>query len=247
MAVRALLLGVLIVASPTAAAAQVQILPERPPERVATDTAWYKAGEPVIYRGSAFYPAGSQVFFDGLLMKLAGEYRGVPLYIDPTIEPGSIVYVPVGNGMLQPYEKVRAGDLAATSGSRTPQFPVAAATPVPQPMDPVGTSGNVGAVTVPPVAVGTTGVTPRAAAAPRRAPSRPRSETIAPARGPRNSGIWVDWNGASWRASGTAVRVGSQFVPIGTYDGRVVYRGPGGDRTIWIETAQGLAVPWTRR
>jgi hypothetical protein len=249
MPVRALLLGVVMSMVPAAAEAQMQIRPERPPERVAGDTAWYKAGEPVVYRGSLFYPAGSQIFFDGSLLVLAGEYRGIPLYVDPTLEPGSLVYVPIGGGLMQPYEKPRVGDLAATSGSRMPTFPPATSTAIEVTAEAVGTAGSQ----PPPPPIGDTvaaNAAPRSATAARRAPARSRAETIAPNRAPRNSGIWIQWNGAQWTmssAQGAAVRVGPQFVPIGTYDGRTVYRGPGGDGTIWIETVQGLAVPWHRR
>src|SRR5688572_33397323 len=56
-------------------------------------------------------------------MVRVGHYNGVPLYADTTLEPHSIVFVPVGRGQMQPYERLRAGDLAGTSGSRLPSFP----------------------------------------------------------------------------------------------------------------------------
>src|SRR5688500_5344714 len=196
MRFRALLMAA-VVAAPVAAQAQIVIRPEREPARVAADEAWYRAGDPVTWRGELFYPAGAQVFFNATLMVLAGEYRGVPLYVDPTIETGSIVYVPIGSRLMQAYERLRAGDPAGTSGSRPPPFP------------------------------------PEIASAAGQA-----SEAA------RGRGMWLQWNGQAWRASGAAVRVGPQFVAIGTLNGRTVYRGPDGEGTIWVETAQGLASPW---
>jgi hypothetical protein len=232
------LLAAAVLSVPALVQAQVVIRPEREPVRVAGDEAWYRAGEPVTYRGELFYPAGAQVFFNATVMVMAGQYRGVPLYADPTIETGSIVYVPIGGGLMQPYERLRAGDLAGTSGSRAPSFPPETASALGQESVAVGTAG----VLPPAPPVGAAAST--AAAAPVIAPSR--VVTIAPSGSSAGSGIWVRWDGAAWRASGAAVRVGPQFVPIGTFNGRTVYRGPQGDGTIWIETSQGLAAPWRR-
>ena len=78
---------------------------------------------------------------------------------------------------------------------------------------------------------------------PNRVIEPSRVVTIAPSAS-RGRGMWLQWNGQAWRASGAAVRVGPQFVAIGTLNGRTVFRGPDGDGTIWVETAQGLASPW---
>jgi hypothetical protein len=238
MAFRALLAAVALVASSSLTVAQTVIRPEPAPARVAANEAWYRAGQPVIYRGDAFYPAGAQVFFNGNVMVMVGEFRGVPIYADPTIETGSIVYVPVGGGVMQPYEKLRAGELAGTSGSRTPSFPPAPATSLEITPQAVGTTGTVAAA--PPVTA-----LPSSTLV-GRTPAPGRVVTIAPNTSPRGRGIWIAWNGEQWRPIGSAVRVGAQLVPIGTYNGHNVYRGAA-DGTIWIETAQGLATPWRRR
>src|SRR5947208_1010689 len=54
-----------------------------------------------------------------------GDFLGIPLYARTTIEPYSVVFVPIGGGMLQPYERRREGELAGTVGSSAPSFPVA--------------------------------------------------------------------------------------------------------------------------
>lgn len=240
MQFKALLLAVVMSAPPAAAAAQVVIRPEREPARVAGQQSWYRAGEPVMYRGELYYPAGAQVFFNPTVMVLAGEYRGVPLYVDPTVETGSVVLLPIGNGQMQPYERLRTGDLAGTSGSRSPSFPPETASALRADTVAVGTTGLV--PPAPPV-----GDTPPTTAVARgAAPAAAVTTTIAPAGTSRGRGIWIDWQGQSWRAAGGAVRVGPQLVPIGTLNGRTVYRGAEGAGTIWIETAQGLASPWRR-
>lgn len=235
MRCKALLAAAFLAATTLSATAQVVIRPEREPARVAGREAWYLAGEPVMFRGELFYPAGAQVFFNASVMVLAAEFRGVPVYVDPTVETGSIVYVPIGAGLMQPYERLRAGELAGTSGSRMPSFPPETPSPLEQGSVAVGTSGVAPA---PPI-----GDAPAPAATIGRAAPVSRVTTIAP-RSSRGSGIWITWNGQAWRASGAAVRVGPQFVPIGSISGRTIYRGPQGDGTIWIESAQGLATPW---
>jgi hypothetical protein len=237
MPFRALLLAAVLGAVPAISSAQAVIRPERQPARVAGQEAWYRAGEPILFRGDLFYPAGAQVFFNATVMVLAGEYRGVPLYVDPTVETDSLVYLPIGNGLMQPYERPRAGDLAGTSGSRTPSFPPETPSSVAPAAVPIGTTGLM--PPAPPV-----GDSALAAAAARTTPA-PRTITIAPQGAARGRGIWIDWNGQSWRAAGGSVRIGPQFVAIGSLNGRTVYRGPD-ERTIWIETVQGLASPWRR-
>src|SRR5688572_21192025 len=102
--------------------AQVNSRPTEPPIVSAENDAWYRRGEPVVVSGEFYYAAGPIVFFNGDVMVRTAHYNGVPLYADTTLEPHSIVFVPVGRGMMQPYERVRAGDLAGTSGSRPPSF-----------------------------------------------------------------------------------------------------------------------------
>ncbi len=228
---------------PSAVTAQVAMRSEPAPARVAGDTDWYRAGEPVLHRGELFYPGGAQTFFQKDVMVLVGEFRGVPLYADPTLETGSIVYVPVEGALMQSYEKLRAGELAGTSGSRMPSYPATTSTELMVVPQAVAASGT----RVPPEPIGD--LAPAAetalAEAPPAAPAR--AEVIAPDRpgATRGTGIWIEWNGAAWNAAGPAVRVGPQMKRIGTYNGRALFSGPDA-RMIWIETAQGMATPWSR-
>ena len=235
MTIRALLVAAALTL-PQAAAGQTVMRAETPPAVVAGDADWYRAGEPVLHRGELYYPGGAQTFFDGNRMVLVGEFRGVPLYADPTIETGSMIYVPVSGKLLQPYERLRAGELAGTSGSRTPSYPPVTPSPIVQEDDvPVAT---LGIRTSPPQRDAEGRVLP---------PAEPVGvETIAPASAVRGRGIWIEWDGTAWSAAGAAVRIGPQFTAIGSFNGRTVYRGPDDPGTIWIETAQGLATPWKR-
>src|SRR6266566_351164 len=119
-----LLLTSMLMAVPVVA--QIQIRPTDAPIVTASNESWYINREPIQFAGDLYYPAGAAVFFDGNAMVRSGHYNGVPLYTDTTLEPYSVVYVPIERGVMQPYERLRQGSLAGTTASRAPSFPVKA-------------------------------------------------------------------------------------------------------------------------
>ena len=198
---------------------------------------WPTSGDPVPYNGASHYPAGPRVFFDGNVMAQIGTFRGVPIYADTTLEPNSIVYVPVSGGQLRPYERRRAGELAGTTGSRAPEFPVASPIapaeelPPSEALRPVGTMGTV--VTAPAVVV----ARPR----PTRIESVPRPDA--------NKGIWIEFNGARWYHDGEAVLYSPErFAASGEYHGFPVYVDSDGkaDRIYVTAVRGGPLVPYKK-
>ena len=107
---------VVAVSAANPAAAQSVLRPTPQPIVTAENEPWYLSGEPITYAGNLYYPAGAQVFFNPNEMVRSGFHMGVPLYTRTTIEPFSVVYVPLAGGRMQPYERPRAGELAGTSG-----------------------------------------------------------------------------------------------------------------------------------
>src|SRR5688500_13015770 len=77
--------------------------PTAAPVVTAEAESWYVDREPIIFAGNLYYPAGAQVFFNPNEMVRSGFYFGVPLYTRTTIEPYSLVYVPVAGGRMQAY------------------------------------------------------------------------------------------------------------------------------------------------
>jgi len=239
---------VLIVTVTVDAAAQVQSRPTDPPLVTAASESWYRLREPIQFAGEFYYPAGAQVFFNGNTMVRTGHYNGVPLYADTTVEPFSVVLVPVTGGLLQPYERRRRGDLAGTTGSRAPSFPVqvvpdatslpmAAAPPTAPPL-PLGAIGvytpeartSVPAVTVQEVAI-TTGIA--AARGPMTTARRPEN----------NDGIWIRFRGERWVHAGPGVPLtGGDFVQVGEYAGEPVYGRPDSRDVIYVRTQDGTGV-----
>jgi hypothetical protein len=228
-----LMLVALAMLAAAPAAAQVQSRPTDPPLVTASNESWYQLREPVQFAGELYYPAGAQIFFNGNTMVRVGHYNGVPLYADATVEPYSVVLVPVTRGQMQPYERPRRGDLAGTTGSGAPAFPVAvvpqatpsAPTPRAAAVSPTSPPAPPGAISVftperPAPArdvVGTTGIiaTPRG----------PTGSPLVTLRRPEgNAGIWIPFGGERWVAAGAAVPLtATTFVRVGEYRGFPVY------------------------
>jgi hypothetical protein len=243
---RRVIIALALAAIATPALAQVHSRPTDPPIVTAENESWYRAGEPLQFAGDLYYPAGSVVFFNGNTMVRTGHYNGVPLYAETTVEPYSLVFVPVGRGLLQPYERPRRGELAGTTASRAPAFPVAgvtsggratmlqapaAPTDLPRPI------GAVGAYTLEPGTVTAGGVTGQ---------DQPIVTLLTPEN---NDGIWVLFSGAKWLSSGPAVPLrAGDFQLIGDYAGFPVFARTGvTDPVIYIPTRAGLVAPYRRK
>jgi hypothetical protein len=249
-----LLLLAFLAATPVVA--QVQSRPTDAPIVTGDTESWYVAREPIQFAGDLYYPAGAAIFFDGNKMVRSGHYNGVPLYSDTTIEPYSVVYVPVSRGLMQPYERLRDGALAGTTGSRAPSFPVsvrarsavmpsAAGAPSALPV-PIGAisaytaeraTGSAG-ISVP-VAVDTPGLV--------SAPIRPIRTTLTTLIRPQsNDGLWVQYLGEKWVSAGSAVALtASGFREVGSYSGFPVFARQGtSDQVIYLPTRAGLVAPY---
>ena len=247
------LFAILLAAAP--AAAQVQMRPTDPPLVTAANDSWYILGEPVQFAGELYFRAGATVFFNGNTMVRVGHYNGVPLYADTTVEPFSVVLVPVSRGVMQPYERPRRGELAGTSGSRTPSFPTE--------LRPGATSVAMAptAPTAPPLPVGAISVYTPAAPGPVAVPQRevagttgilvaPReADTIATVRRPEsNEGIWIRFLGLRWVSAGPSVSAIGNFARVGEYDGLPVFRrGDIDEPVIYLPTAAGRFAPYRAR
>jgi hypothetical protein len=235
---------------------QILYRPTAPPSVDAAAAPWRMSGEPIFYAGSYYYPTGPSVFFDGKVMSQVGEYRGVPFYADVTLEPYSIVFVPIGRSLMKPYERPRRGDLAGTVGSRTPSWPVEvpsgapaqarrspgtqapvapgspAVTPSAITPQPIATSGLLQCVPCAPVGTTTSAAPP--AATPTIA------QTIPPPS--RNDGITVTFDSRRWFSSGPSVSYSpDRFVQVGDLGGFPVYRQQSGSSpgTIYVTVVPG--------
>src|SRR3982751_4444535 len=107
----------------SSAFAQATWQPTPPPLVSAENTSWFQAGEPILWNGDFYFPAGALQGFNQYQMVRGGSYRGIPLYTDATFEPYSVVFLPISGARMQPYERRRSGDLAGTTGSRAPSLP----------------------------------------------------------------------------------------------------------------------------
>jgi hypothetical protein len=250
-----LLLTSLLVTAP--ARARVQSRPTDAPIVTADNESWYINREPIQFAGDLYYPAGAAVFFNGNTMVRSGHYNGVPLYTDTTLEPFSVVYVPVQRGIMQPYERRRQGSLAGTTASRAPSFPVSATsstTPLPQaptaPTAPPTTIGAIGVYTPErsvasapePSTVGISGLI--TVAAPTSTQNRLLMTTIS--RPTTNDGVWLRYLGEKWVSAGSAVPLTpAGFRVVGNYEGFPVFaRRDTSEQIIYVPTREGLAAPY---
>lgn len=264
--------AVLLLLAAVPVAAQIQSRPTDPPIVTAVNESWYQLREPIQFAGDLYYPAGPTVFFSGNIMVRTGHYNGVPLYADTTLEPYSVVLVPVSRGLMQPYERLRRGDLAGTTASRAPSFPVrtGAERPLLQaPSAPTGAPRSTGAIGVASdeTVVGTAGGTLRndATLARPAAPSDDTSERpvgtvgrisasgtnvgrgvpLVTFRRPEgNDGVWVQFAGEKWVSAGTAVPMEAEFRKVGEHAGFPVFAREDREGTIYLPTRPGLLAPY---
>lgn len=227
----------LVAMVPTNGNAQAYSLPTPAPQVTAASADWQIRGEPVFYAGNFYYPTGPNVFFDGNAMIRVGVYRGVPLYVDATVDPYGVVYLPIGGTALRPYERLREGELTGTVGNRTPSFPIG------RDAELSVASAGPGLLTPPtevtldpniwrepgrrPVATaGSAAPSPSSTdeAAPAELMPRPtKMESIPPPR--LNNGVWLEFEGTRYYSAGAAVTYSpDRFAVIGDHRGFPVYR-----------------------
>ena len=253
----------LLVSAP--AYAQVTWQPSTPPLVTAENTTWFQAGEPVLWNGDYYHSGGAAQGFNPYQMVRSGSFRGIPLYTDATLEPYSIVFVPLNGGRMQPYERRRTGALAGTTGSRAPSLPTT-----------IGAEG-LGTISVqqaqgPPDFARAYEIAPtdESLPVPVRVSDAP---SVAPAAGPATVGtagavaaapagpvttvlpptglnaIWIEFDGQRWFADGKSIAYdASKLSEIGSYRGWTVYALKGdAARTIYIPAIPGRLAPYTRR
>ncbi len=256
---------------PTIGNAQVYQFRSPAPEVTAAGAAWQVNSVPIVVDGLVYYPTRGFRMFDGQVMAQVALFEGVPIYADTTIEPGSVVYVPVGRDRMREYERRRSGELAGTTGSRVPTFPVESPSDQALRSERVGSVGTTGAIEPAPAlggadaaatlepayassSLGTAGRVDRRpasslpSASDRNLPRRTSIESIPSPE--TTNGVWLEFDGARWYSAGEAVSfTPDRFEPAGTYRGFPVYREKGVNANrIWVAVVQdGPLAPYVRR
>ena len=266
---RTILVTCLLALAASPAAAQMISRPTDAPTVSAVGQSWYELREPILYAGEAYYPAGAAVFFNGNQMVRTGHYNGVPLYADATRDPYSVVYVPIGGGQLKPYERLRRGDLAGSTGSTLPSFPITLRPDSPiQPMAaaaPTNLPYSVGAVSAftpevtPPLVFIPAVATAPACSCDQAAPAVVPATAVVPplpvdrvavlsARRPdNNDGVWVRYEGATWVSTGVAEPRTTAFTQVGEHAGFAVFRKQDGGDVIYLQSRDGVLAPYRRK
>ena len=195
--------------------------PTPPPTVTAESEPWFAARAPLLFGGTLYYPAGPQVHFNQNEMVRTGYFGAIPVYVRTTIEPGSVIFVPLSGGLMQPYERRRSSELPGTEGSERRAAPAFDSSPT--------TFADAVQNPPPPRAVGTSGMI--------------RKDPLASAARPVGlNGVFVTFDNQRWFSSGEAVpfEVGT-FRPIGSLGGFAVYSHPAHPGTIYIPVAKEAA------
>src|SRR5262245_56533464 len=208
----------LVASLPILGRAQVYQFQSPPPTVPAAAADWQINSEPILVNSLVYYPTRETRFFDGQIMVQVGVYRSAPIYADLTLEPHSVVYVPIGRNLMRGYELRREGFLAGTQGSRVPAFPVdipSSIQPREAPVPPVVGELSRELMSAPRTEVLTSA--PRTDSTdfgniPR--PARTHIESIPPPTS--SSGIWLEWNGQRWYSDGPATIFSAErFTKVG--------------------------------
>lgn len=228
---------------PNVGNAQVFQFKTPPPDVSAAAAGWQINGEPIVVAGVTYHPTRGFRLFDGQVMAQTGMFEGVPVYSDTTIEPWSELYVPLNSGRMRVYERRRERELAGTTGSHTPTFPVGSPS-VPAPRERIVTSEG---------AVGTGGtIVPRAVPGEAVLSTRsgPRRTVITPVASGATNGVWLEFDGGRWYSSGPAASFSAgRFEPVGVHKGFPVYRDKNtGSDEIWVSVVKdGPLAPYKKR
>lgn len=230
---------------PNVGNAQVSQFRTPPPDVSAAGAEWQINSTPIVVGGLSYFATRAYRLFDGQVMSQTGLFEGVPVYSDTTIEPYSELYVPLGSGRMRVYERRRERELAGTTGSHVPTFPVGSPSTPAAPDRLVGTAGVVGTsgVIVPRVAEDS------AVLADRARPRRTSLITATPPSGAAN-GVWLEFGGARWYSDGPAASFSpDRFEPVGEYRGFPVYRDKnGGSGDIWVAAVKdGPLAPYRKQ
>jgi len=263
--IRLLFVTAVLLSAAETSRAQLNIQPTPAPLVTAEGEAWFRAGEAIVYSGGLYYPAGALIHFLPNEMVRTGMYRGVPLYSRTTIEPYSVVFVPVSGGLMQPYERRRDFDMAGTQGSSAPAIspalspsigPTTSASPYTAPsplMAQAAAPPFIGAPIVFDEPLRSTASEAPAPSQPAAAPSQPVATAgVAPLpirRGAANA-IYMEFDNARWFISGDPVTLDvSTMTRLGETQGFPVYAKGRGASTVYVPISRGsdTYAPYSKR
>jgi hypothetical protein len=222
---------------------QGMLLQTPAPDAYSAGAPWELYHQPIVASGLTYYPTREMRVFDGQVMTQVDVYDGVPVYADMSIEPFTLVYVPLTPTRMRTYERSPNGDPWFISGRGRFDMPA-----------PVGTAGSdefapayMEAAPFAPAMMEEAPLAP-AVSEVRVAPTAPIGmESILKPRRPY--GVWVQFEGIRWNHDGAAdLFTPGRFEQVGGYHGFPVYRDRRGsaDR-IWIATTDGgLLTPYRK-
>ncbi len=213
--------------------AQVMQFRTPAPEVTAATAAWQVNNDPIVVSGLQYIATREFRMFDGQVMAQIDVYQRIPIYADTTLEPFTIVYVPVTRDRMRAYERAPIDTIHIASGRGTTLISTATS------IAPARTAPAAVEEEAPTVGTtGTTVSTRREDVSPRSRGRRTTVESIPGPHGP--NGVWVEFNGARWYSAGPATSyTRGRFTLVGSYHGFPVYRDNSSSDKIWIASVNG--------
>src|SRR6266542_2083963 len=99
--------------------AQVMQFRTPAPEVTAATAAWQVNNDPIVVSGLQYIATREFRMFDGQVMAQIDVYQRIPIYADTTLEPFTIVYVPVTRDRMRAYERAPIDTIHIASGRGT--------------------------------------------------------------------------------------------------------------------------------
>src|SRR5258708_37135040 len=117
---RAFSLGLLltmVVLFPKVSNAQAYAFGTPMPDVTAGAADWQANGEPIVVNGLVYFPTRAFRLFDPGVMQQTGAYERLPVYSDVTLEPYSVISLPITPSNMLVYETKPDSDPADTHRS----------------------------------------------------------------------------------------------------------------------------------
>ena len=167
-------------------------------------------------------------------MVRVGTFRGLPIYVEPPLDPINVVLVPIGGKLMRRYERTNGDIQADLVAPDPPEFPD-------PPEPPFGHRAHFDRHDLPPSTSTPTLAQPgRVASALSQAP-----------RGPASRGLWIAFDGRMWTPTGPGPAQssqGSRLKMIGSYFGFPVFQDAARPDRIFVPaTAGGPLIQYDRR
>ena len=139
-------------------------------------------------------------------MVRVGTFRGLPIYVEPSLDPINVVLVPIGGKLMRPFERTDGDIQADLVVPDPPDFP--------DPLEPQFGHWAYSDRRMP---------SPYTSAPTIAQPGSVTASSPTP-RGPASRGLWIEFNGRMWTPAGPGPAQSDRLKMIGSHFGFPVFQ-----------------------